>query len=1468
MQMEWFQVLGFLGLFVVFSGAQNTPRPSMAPSPSYLISVPRVLRPGVPITLSVTILTKAVEVQVVTEIINGNNTVVTETTLIQGVSTELLVLSPIPDSELNYRHPYTLVVKGYDGMGNMVFTNSTVLRFNPKSSSTFIQTDKANYGPGQVVKIRAVSIYPDGKPYKGKIDIIIKDPKANMIRQWLSLDSVLGVLSKEFQLSKNPSLGKWTIVTSVNEVVSENQFNVEHYVLPRFEVWIEAPSVLHHDDTLWGMVTAKYMYGKPVRGHMNITYLHHFHGISVSSDDHKEIHGSTEFSFDVPDYQVMYKRSADNMYEDYENDEFLTIIVYVTESLTGLTYHSTMEVGVVKCRYNLAFRGYPSYIKPSLNFTAELKISTYNKWPLTREDQGKTVTISITQQRHSSWNWKLDDLGLMLPRVLLNSTGPGLPPMPDEISVQTMVLPVPADGVIPIHIQLSDKVATLTVDASFKDGYKMLQVYSSYKSPSKSYLQIQKSSLSPQVDVPLQLTLQSNFPLKEFHYLVMSRGQVLSSGRGSSSSLTLTPQESWAPLACIVVYCVHSDGEIFNDALHVPIAQDLKNKVSLSWSEDRARPADEVSLKVSVAEPGSLVGILVVDKATRWPRSHNDITKDMVLEEMAKYGRKTTGDMRMGDPYSIFTTSGIMVLTDAKLEKMGEQLRPQFPGEGIQLLGDEGEDMEQEEQEPRERRDFPETWLWLDTNTGDSTTAEFPLTLPDSITTWVATAFVMSADLGIGIIETPAKLTVFQDFFLSLNLPAFIIRGELLVVEVTLFNYLEQDLEVMVIVSQSDSFEFVFPDNEGLSMASTRTVSVGSQNGTSVLFPIRLLVLGEIPISVEAKSSVASDAVRRMVLVKPEGLEQSFSKTMFLELVGSVKSLSREVAFTFPADVVEGSQRAQVTAVGDILGPSITGLESLIQMPSGCGEQNMIHFAPNIYVIQYLTASGQADHDTLIKATSYMMKGYERELSYQRDDGSFSAFGDSDYSGSTWLSAFVLKCFLQARPFISIDGRVLVRTAAWLGAQQGIDGAFLEPGRVIHTELQGGLDGPVSLTAYVLMALLEDDIYKNMYASQVSGALMFLETRLALGISSNYSLCLATYALTLANSESAERALAQLMGRAEMKDSVPSWSSSGVGLSESWQPRSADIEMAAYLLLSLHKLSRLEEGFSLMKWLSQQRNYLGGYSSTQDTVIALQALSEYAAYSGSQFINLHITVNTAPSTTVASFHINYTNYLLYQSREIETGREVRLTVSAKGQGFALFQINVFYNLESRGLSRKWRDTAQEAFDLHIELFDTNMYYIHLYICTSLLEGQGINQTGMAILDVGLLSGFILAQDGIETNNVVRRVETPSGKVILYLDSVTTEEMCVKIPLVMDFKVANVQDATVLIYDYYEPRRKTVRTYQSYWRYDMGACSFCGEDCSQCKGQMAYVSNSVSVSHHCHHVATLAYSLLVLLVCSL
>lgn len=36
---------------------------------------------------------------------------------------------------------------------------------------------------------------------------------------------------------------------------------------------------------------------------------------------------------------------------------------------------------------------------------------------------------------------------------------------------------------------------------------------------------------------------------------------------------------------------------------------------------------------------------------------------------------------------------------------------------------------------------------------------------------------------------------------------------------------------------------------------------------------------------------------------------------------------------------------------GDILGSAMQNIQNLLQMPYGCGEQNMVLFAPNIYVL-------------------------------------------------------------------------------------------------------------------------------------------------------------------------------------------------------------------------------------------------------------------------------------------------------------------------------------------------------------------------------------------------------------------------------------------------------------------------------------------------------------------------------------
>lgn len=63
------------------------------------------------------------------------------------------------------------------------------------------------------------------------------------------------------------------------------------------------------------------------------------------------------------------------------------------------------------------------------------------------------------------------------------------------------------------------------------------------------------------------------------------------------------------------------------------------------------------------------------------------------------------------------------------------------------------------------------------------------------------------------------------------------------------------------------------------------------------------------------------------------------------------------------------------TYTGDILALSIHHLNSLVELPVGCGEQNMIHFAPSIYVLQYLDMSNQDNAEIRSRALSYMKEG-------------------------------------------------------------------------------------------------------------------------------------------------------------------------------------------------------------------------------------------------------------------------------------------------------------------------------------------------------------------------------------------------------------------------------------------------------------------------------------------------------------
>lgn len=85
----------------------------------------------------------------------------------------------------------------------------------------------------------------------------------------------------------------------------------------------------------------------------------------------------------------------------------------------------------------------------------------------------------------------------------------------------------------------------------------------------------------------------------------------------------------------------------------------------------------------------------------------------------------------------------------------------------------------------------------------------------------------------------------------------------------------------------------------------------------------------------------------------------------------------RDIELPLPssAQLIADSQRAFVSVVGDVMGPALSNFDDLLRMPYGCGEQNMIGFVPNIYVLQYLEAVGRVTDDIRSTALMHMKKG-------------------------------------------------------------------------------------------------------------------------------------------------------------------------------------------------------------------------------------------------------------------------------------------------------------------------------------------------------------------------------------------------------------------------------------------------------------------------------------------------------------
>uniref|UniRef100_A0A673XTT8 Alpha-2-macroglobulin-like n=1 Tax=Salmo trutta TaxID=8032 RepID=A0A673XTT8_SALTR len=842
-------------------------------------------------------------------------------------------------------------------------------------------------------------------------------------------------------------------------------------------------------------------------------------------------------------------------------------------------------------------------------------------------------------------------------------------------------------------------------------------------------------------------------------YLALSRGVIVQHGHINVTvqqdspvaegdvTLKLAVVPEMAPVVQLLVYSMLPSETVIAHSMNFPTEKCFRNKVLVAFSPSNAVPGEENTLRLS-AQPGSLCGLSAVDQSVG------------IMEP----GKRLDAD------------------------KVTELLKPGSAGPRLEMAVAGGLAAPPPPPIQTVRTFFPETWIWDLVEVGESGSADVPLTVPDTITTWETEVFCL-APSGFGLAPL-VELTVFQPFFLELTLPYSVIRGEHFELKATVFNYLSKC--IMVSVTPALSSDYTLTPVRDVQDSSSCLCANGRKTFSWTMAPSVLGVLN-VSVSAAAVQSHAAcgngvvnvpergrvDTVTRSLLVKAEGTEKSHTYNW---LLCPTDNPSPVLLFAKEDSVTE----VPCFSVGDILGRALNNLDGLLQMPYGCGEQNMALLSPNIYILEYLRNTKQLTPAILDKATKFLTSGYQRQLNYKNADGAYSTFGQG--LGNTWLTAFVLRSFGKAQSFIYVDPATMEQSKTWLERQQGKHGCFRTLGKLLNNRMKGGVTDEVTLTAYITASMLE----LNMSVSDpvVDHSLSCLKNSTS-DMSNTYATALLAYTFTLAGDmETRARLLQHLDTISFQEGGLLHWSQSSSETSPSLEVEISSYVLLASLSASSRSTSDLGYASRIVRWLVRQQNAYGGFSSTQDTVVALQALALYSTRVFSRGGASTVTVRS-PSGERCLFHVNQNNKLLYQERALQD-TEGKYSVEVKGSACASVQVVLHYNVP----------TPTRSTTLSIQVtpeVDCNIKY----------HGKELT-TNMIIVDLKMLSGFSPDPDSLgrlRGSSQVDRVDIKDDHVLMYLTELTSLfPFHITLDIIQELPVQNLKPAVVKIYDYYQPSK--------------------------------------------------------------
>ncbi|NXC66752.1 A2ML1 protein, partial [Anhinga anhinga] len=691
--------------------------------------------------------------------------------------------------------------------------------------------------------------------------------------------------------------------------------------------------------------------------------------------------------------------------------------------------------------------------------------------------------------------------------------------------------------------------------------------------------------------------------------------------------------------------------------------------------------------------------------------------------------------------------------------------------------------------------------------------AEVMVTVPDAITEWETRMFC-TAPLGFGL--APATtLTAFKPFFVELALPYAVVHHEDFTLVATVLNYLRQCLRVQVTLVESAELEV------SVNAAEVYGGCICADEVKTFQWNVRATSLGEVNVTVIAKALHSEKLCDTEVPVVPtHGHVDTETKLLMVQvsrvreractilLLGAEHPKHSTPEQSTSPSLGQAGQCLRVLQVvpgqGDWLGDNAVWLllqshqqHQMTNPPRSIFPQepqrgrgppcSRINLPLATQLMAFLASHSTASASTHIPEGKGTAKPWSRGCT--RD--------------TMWLSWSCLN-FPQFPPGQKEAAQPM---PGWClaprhGAQRIVQGWAPHP-------LQGGVLDEVLLLAYVTAAMLELGLPPM--DPKMSSALQCLE---ASTTDDPYTLALLAYIFALVGCGEQQQARLQSLAQhsgAELPSPSRSegqlyWQRKGKALPSSqifWAATApAEVEMTAYVLLAYLTQPQVSSVYlrtatQIVRWLTKQQNPYGGFASTQDTVVALQALVKYAALTYGSNGDFTVTV-TSPTGTAQDFVLHKSNRLVLQwtaLHELPGTYRVR----AHGQGCTLVQVTLRYSMPP--------PPSTGMFNLRVETEPRECTGdASTYFCLLLWARGERPTTNMVVIEAKLPSGYIPNKSSVvelKRQKLVKKVEVQLDQVMIYLDQLTKEEETFTFTAMQDLPVRNLQPATVTLYDYYE-----------------------------------------------------------------